>query len=71
MYGGRIEGEEVRKRLRVKWIYRMEESWRERVGRQDIEYAEREWQNRERWRCFCHSHHPGGSSIQRKGALER
>lgn len=29
MYGGRIEGEEVRKRLRVKWIYRMEESWRE------------------------------------------
>lgn len=66
VYDGRIEGEEVRKRLRVKWIYRMEESWRERVGRQDIEYAEREWQNRERWRCFCHSHHPGGSSIQRK-----
>lgn len=40
MYGGRIEGKEVRRRLRVKWIYRVEEYWRERVGRQDIEYVE-------------------------------
>ncbi len=64
VYEGRIEGGDVRGRPPVKWIIRVSEYWCERVGSSWITGAERECQNRERWRHFCHSHSLEGSSYK-------
>ncbi len=64
---GRIKGDGVRERPPVKWINRVSEYWSERVGSSRIECAERECQNRERWRHFCCSHPMEGGSCKRAG----
>ncbi len=56
VYGSTIEGREVRERPPVKWINRVEEYWRERVGGRGLECAERECLNRETWRQLCRGH---------------
>ncbi len=69
VYEGRIEGGGIRERPPVKQINRVSEYWSERVGSSMIECAEKECQNRERWRLFCCGHPLEESS--REGARRR
>lgn len=46
-YENRIEGKGVQGRPPVKWLNRVNENWRKRVGKQRIECVERECWNRE------------------------
>lgn len=60
---GRIKGGDVRGGPPGKWINRVSEYWSERVGSSWIKCAERECQNRERWRHFCCSHPQRGVPV--------
>ncbi len=56
LFESTIEVRRVRGRPPVKWINRVEEYWRERVGGRGLECDERECLNRETWRQLCRGH---------------
>ncbi len=56
VYESTIEGRGVRGRPPVKWINRVEEYWRVRVGGRGLECPERVCQNRGTWRQLCRGH---------------
>ncbi len=53
VYESTIEGRGVRGRPPGKWINRVEEYWRGRVGGRDLKCAGKDCLNRETWRQLC------------------
>ncbi len=58
VYVSEIEEGNVRGRPSVKWRDRVQDYVRERGGGslRNLEQARREYQDRERWKLFCHGH---------------
>ncbi len=68
VYMSEIEGGNVRGRHPVKWRDRVQEYVRERGegSLRNLEQARREYQDRERWKLFCHGHPLVGAPRSRR-----